>query len=91
MLNWLKDKKITAIESKISLIEARIQAIEIRFEALVTTMNSVRGLVNRKVRKSGRFNDPDDEDEDAITEEERKFIAEYQSFQAGNNRKVDIA
>lgn len=51
---WFNKKEdTTEIKQKLILVESRISALEQKNEILTTNINSLRGLINRKIAGSG--------------------------------------
>lgn len=74
MFKWLRDLRYHDVQAELKILKAEIEAMRVCWDTLQTNMNSLRGLVNRKVRKSGRVHD-DEDDFDDLTPAERAFIA----------------
>lgn len=75
MFKWLRDARYADVQAELKQIRAEMSAIEQRCETMISQINSVRGLVNRKLGKSFDF---EGESQQPKSEEEIKEILRKQ-------------
>lgn len=80
-----KNEKITdksELEGKITVLRAEVEALQIRVDMLGTNLNSLRGLINRKLRGGGNLL----VDDEGLTPQQREFLSNTPEafFQARN-------
>lgn len=61
MFKWLRDARYLEVQSEMKILKADIELLNAKLETMKTNMNSIRGMINRKVSKE-KFNEPGDEE-----------------------------